>query len=288
MAHFDRIEKMMKRLFVYTFTSLLLFVLSSVYAGVRDDEVASVKVYKEIFPSKVVYTYEVTNNGSLPLIGFTVGFDYYRGNPELSGVHPLQVISPAFWISRVVSLEESDRYEVSWDINDRLARINPGQTLVGFKIEMAQHDLRFTSSHWSVIVDGPPSNVSSTLQLVQGLPPATDTIPPQISVVLSPNKIWPPNRKMEEVTAVITVSDDKDLHPVVKLVSITCNECDNPVADIADAVVGTDDRTFLVRADRIGKSKEGRVYIVTYSATDSAGNSATAQATVTVPHDQRR
>ena len=35
-----------------------------------------------------------------------------------------------------------------------------------------------------------------------------------------------------------------------------------------------------------GKNKAGRVYTVTYTVTDVAGNSTSASGTVTVPHDQ--
>ena len=88
---------------------------------------------------------------------------------------------------------------------------------------------------------------------------------------------------MVEVSANIVVSDNNDPNPKVKLVSIVCNDCDDPAADIRSADTGTDDRAFLLKADRLGKRKDGRVYTVTYSATDAAGNVATSQATVTVP-----
>jgi hypothetical protein len=39
-------------------------------------------------------------------------------------------------------------------------------------------------------------------------------------------------------------------------------------------------------AKRAGNNPAGRIYTVTYSATDASGNKATASATVIVPHDQ--
>jgi hypothetical protein len=39
-------------------------------------------------------------------------------------------------------------------------------------------------------------------------------------------------------------------------------------------------------AKSAGTNLAGRIYTVTYSATDASGNKATASATVTVPHDQ--
>ncbi len=187
-----------------------------------------------------------------------------------------------------MSLEESDKYSVHWDITNHSASIKPGQTLSGFKIVMAREDTRLTSSNWTVIVDGPPASASSPLLLVEGPSPSIDSVPPTLSVTLSPNTLWPPNRRMVEVSANIVVSDNNDPNPKVKLVSIVCNDCDEPAADIRSADIGTDDRAFLLKADRLGKRKDGRVYTVTYSATDAAGNVATSQATVTVPHDQRK
>ncbi len=53
--------------------------------------------------------------------------------------------------------------------------------------------------------------------------------------------------------------------------------------DIQGASFGTDDRQFLLRSERSGKGS-GRVYTITYSATDASGNTTVGQATVTVPH----
>ena len=41
----------------------------------------------------------------------------------------------------------------------------------------------------------------------------------------------------------------------------------------------------MLRAERSGKGN-GRIYLITYSATDSSGNTSFAEATVIVPHDQ--
>ena len=50
----------------------------------------------------------------------------------------------------------------------------------------------------------------------------------------------------------------------------------------------TGDLTLELRAERSGRSKEGRVYTITVQCADASGNSSTAEVTVTVPHDQRR
>jgi hypothetical protein len=87
------------------------------------------------------------------------------------------------------------------------------------------------------------------------------------------------------VTATITVTDDYDPEPEIQLVSITANE-DLDISDAKDVQPGTDDRQFQLKAKRAGTNMAGRIYTVTYSATDGSGNKVTASATVTVPHDQ--
>ncbi len=82
----------------------------------------------------------------------------------------------------------------------------------------------------------------------------------------------------------VNVSDDADPNPAVKLVSITCNDACNPAGDIQGAPLGTDDREFDLRAERTG-GVSGRIYTITYSATDASGNTSTATTAVVVPHD---
>lgn len=112
-----------------------------------------------------------------------------------------------------------------------------------------------------------------------------DVTPPTLSFTLTPGILWPPNNKPVAITTTISVSDDYDPEPEIKLESITSNE---PLADgdIQDAQLQTDDRSFLLMATRAGNNMAGRIYTVTYSATDASGNKSTASATVTVPHDQ--
>ena len=79
-----------------------------------------------------------------------------------------------------------------------------------------------------------------------------------------------------------------DANPAIRLVSITSNEPDNGLGDgdqpqdIQGAAFGTDDREFQLRSERSGPGN-GRVYTITYSATDASGNQTLRQTTVTVP-----
>jgi pimeloyl-ACP methyl ester carboxylesterase len=118
-----------------------------------------------------------------------------------------------------------------------------------------------------------------------------DTTPPTLEVALEPDLLWPPNHRLVEVTADILVSDDTDPAPAVTLVSIVSDEPDDGLGDgdtagdIQGADYGTDDREFLLRAERDGLA-DGRVYTVTYRAVDDSGNSTETVVEVTVPHDR--
>jgi hypothetical protein len=117
-----------------------------------------------------------------------------------------------------------------------------------------------------------------------------DTTPPDITVSLSKDMLWPPNHKYKTITATVTVTDICDPSPIFMLVSITSNEPDNGIGigdgntvnDIAEADIGTPDDIFKLRAER-AELGTGRVYTITYEAIDASGNTAQASATVTIP-----
>ena len=112
-----------------------------------------------------------------------------------------------------------------------------------------------------------------------------DSTPPSLALSPSPATLWPPNTKLVTVTVAVEVSDDTDPRPSVKLVSVTCDDACDPTTDVVGATFGTDDRQFELRSERTGGGSS-RLYTITYSAEDAAGNKATASTTVTVPHDQ--
>jgi hypothetical protein len=173
---------------------------------------------------------------------------------------------------------------IRWGVLDPngSAPVAPGASLSGFSIKVPKADDKYLNANVRIYLTAGPAMSVTTVK--SG---AIDQ-PPELSVELNPNSIWPPNKKMVPIEAKITVKDDKDTSPTVKLVSVTCNDGCNIAKDIANAKTGIDTRKFSVRASRLGKQKNGREYTVTYSATDSAGNVATAAAVVKVPHDQRK
>lgn len=144
-------------------------------------------------------------------------------------------------------------------------------------------------SHSVSLVVSDPLNTKS--QPDSGVIAIVDTLPPQLTVAVSPGELWPPNHKMRTIVTDLVAHDICDAAPAVKLVSITSNEPDNgkgdgnTVNDIQGAALGTDDRMFELRAERSG-SGGGRVYAISYQAKDQSGNSTDAEVTVTVNHDQ--
>jgi hypothetical protein len=113
-----------------------------------------------------------------------------------------------------------------------------------------------------------------------------DVTGPDLTVTLSATQLWPPNHKYRTVQATISVSDDADPSPTFELVSVTSNEPDDAPGS-ADGktrndIVILDQDTFRLRAER-SDNGTGRVYTITYEATDACGNTTTASATVTVP-----
>lgn len=126
-------------------------------------------------------------------------------------------------------------------------------------------------------------NTATGTQIVK----VVDTTAPTLTLSVSPTILWPPNHRLVNIHAAITVSDICDPAPKVRLASITSSEPDSGTGahdvpnDIQGAAFGTDDRTFRLRAEH---SPGGvRTYTITYVAEDKSGNTTTAQATVRVP-----
>jgi hypothetical protein len=283
-----------------------------------------VKVHGQHHGSQVTYHYQIINNSPDKILGITVGYgaippgakDSYK--PELvsrpSGwearernsladdvdisLVPSTSTSPPGWVAELYLVEESPTHGLAWDIlglelsspfteiPKQIAwqdAVQPGARLSGLSVTLDAADSSYINNHVKIrrIIPGVDAPV-----LVVPLE-KLDTTPPVLSVSVSPTVLWPPNEKLIPITVTLTVKDDYDPQPEIKLESITANE---PLEkeDIKDAQIGTDDRQFKLKAEREGKNKTGRIYTVTYSATDASGNKATASAMVTVPHDERK
>jgi YVTN family beta-propeller protein len=144
-----------------------------------------------------------------------------------------------------------------------------------------------------------------------------DMTAPTLCPTASPAILWPPNHKMVPVTVKAHAGDDSGGHVRLSVAvavreSDECrdgkredhgqrggcrghdhdDDCDRCDGDLPDhEVVSIDDATGVIRlklrAAREGRGC-GRVYTVTVTATDAAGNASSATATVLAPHDRRR
>lgn len=101
----------------------------------------------------------------------------------------------------------------------------------------------------------------------------------------TPSSLWPPNHTMRDVTVNYTVTDNCPGGNCV--LSVTSNE---PVNGTGDGDTSpdweiVDNHHVRLRAERAGNGS-GRVYTITVTCTDAAGNTTTKSTTVTVPRNQ--
>ena len=114
---------------------------------------------------------------------------------------------------------------------------------------------------------------------IDGAPPVLSGLPEETCTV------WPLDQKLQRV-AVLRASDTvSGIAPGSFQVRATSNEQLDP----SDVAVSVDENGGLVvelRATRSGRGDAGRVYQLTVTARDLAGNEVTKTATCTVPHDK--
>jgi hypothetical protein len=151
-------------------------------------------------------------------------------------------------------------------------------------------DLTSSPATLRITVDAEDNCALSTSEFIDVS--VSDETPPEIDVTVAPTQLWPPNHKMQTITANVTATDNCGDVAVV-LDSIVSDEPDeangigdgHTFNDIQNAAFGTEDLTFLLRRER-DQQQDGRTYTITYEATDGSDNTATDDATVHVAHDQ--
>ena len=172
----------------------------------------------------------------------------------------------------------STRFNFTCSENDVVleAETNATDTTLTYMFNLGAHILTLNATDQAGNVGS--ANVTVTV---------IDTTPPEINATVTPEVLWPPNHKYAEIKANVTAYDICDPSPEITLVSVTSNEPDNGIGDgntIYDFVI-VNDFTFNLREERAGTGS-GRIYTITYKATDASGNSALASVTVTVEHNQ--
>lgn len=292
MAAISSISRVFTPLFA---ASLMIFSL-----GAAAQAPVTIGTYGQHVGGKLVYHHHVTNNGSRNVAKIAIGLDSDETSPNVPGtrvsgelgtvmpvgsdavnlsINPASVSGPTGWTAEIIQIEDGGRY-LQWRFPGYpLPGIQTGQTF-RFSVTVPTYDAAYLTGHFSAgYADGKePWYVNGSMEKL-------DTTPPILSVTLTPSTIWPPDNKLISVTAAISVTDNYDPQPEIKLESITCNE---PLApgDVSGASLGTDVRQFQLKATRAGNNLAGRIYTITYSATDGSGNKSTTTATVIVPHDK--
>jgi hypothetical protein len=127
---------------------------------------------------------------------------------------------------------------------------------------------------------------SSSLQLVTAIMPQ-DRPPDCSKAAASPNILWPPNHKLQDIA--ITGVTDPDGDPVTLVVTAITQ--DEPLNGLGDGDTcpdgfGVGTPQAQVRAERSGLGN-GRVYKIAFTANDGKGGSCTGTVAVGVPHDKK-
>jgi hypothetical protein len=126
---------------------------------------------------------------------------------------------------------------------------------------------------------GNSSTCSSTVTVVDNEPPSVT------GFTLSQTSLWPPNHAMIDVTVNYGSGDNCAGSSCV--LTVSSNE---PLNGLGDGDTSPDWQVLdahhvLLRAERAGNGS-GRVYTLTLTCTDAAGNTTIKTGTVRVPHSQ--
>ncbi len=116
---------------------------------------------------------------------------------------------------------------------------------------------------------------------------ATDRTPrdrkaPELRIAVTPEVLTNANGRLRSIEVSGEAEDNNQIEDLY-LASVESDERGG-ANDIAGERIGSFDTDLFLRAQR-AQNGNGRVYRLTYVVVDSAGNRATASATVTVPVD---
>lgn len=204
-------------------------------------------------------------------------------NEPVSSVPPTTTdTAPAGWVNHDVTVTLTARDNGS-GVGGTYYTVNGGAEQKGTSVTLTNEGTH-TLIYWSVDNQGNAEAPHTVLVRI-------DKTEPTLNLVLDKTELWPANHKMIPVKASVSADDSLSGISSVVLTSITSSEPDNGLGDgdtaddIQGAQPGTLDTEFMLRAERSGKGN-GRVYTVTYTAADAAGNKTSQSATVKVPHNK--
>jgi hypothetical protein len=222
--------------------------------------------------SFIIYQYQVINNSACRIPKFAIGLDtdyinsqlpYTRSQGEFGQVLPVgfehyydegmpgsydasSFSEPTNWRAEMTRIEESGAY-LEWtrdnDIDPTIPAgqpISPGQS-ARFSVTTPKMDTVYVKGHFSAelgLGGTCPDNYNDVMQNL-------DTTPPVLTVTLTPASTTLAQRdQLVPINATITVKDDYDPAPEIKLLSIVANQ---PLT-AADVQGATSVRTTAVLA----------------------------------------
>ena len=109
-----------------------------------------------------------------------------------------------------------------------------------------------------------------------------EAVPPSLHVSVLPEDLGRPKHNYVPVFTTVDVSDNADANVQLELVSVVSNEPDwtGRPRDLPMDIIILDDFNFVLRAE-YDPTGSGRVYTITYKATDACGNVTTVSVDVT-------
>lgn len=198
-----------------------------------------VEVYGIHYGGKVRYHYRVNNLGVYPISSVWLGHDTLNDtnnynnvwelksdisgmfvnkkypSPDYFDIPPASVTSPQGWEVRRISLEETEEISINW-----LGKsVMPGQILSGMSVTLDKMDSTYLTSHVTLYRWTPALKAAELTVPLQRI----DVAPPALTVTLS-SATLPENDRLVPITATLTVADDYDPQPEIKLDSIAVNE----------------------------------------------------------------
>ncbi|HMJ64583.1 MAG TPA: hypothetical protein VK615_04465 [Candidatus Binatia bacterium] len=227
----------------------------------------------------------------LGLLGFLVPGVFAQNNPPVINCPQPVTVEATSSNGAVVNLTasvsdvDSNALTVVWMVDGAFSLTNDLAAGTAAAVDVAfSAEFGLGVHEVVVLVSDGGGVVSCTNQVTVG-----DTTPPAVQrVTATPNVLWPPNHKMRPIRITVEGSDASGT-ATAQIVSVTSSEPDRGTCtgDAAiDWVIGPGPLDLMLRAERSGRSKNGRIYTITVQVSDAAGNSTTQTVTVTVPHDQ--
>lgn len=127
-----------------------------------------------------------------------------------------------------------------------------------------------------------------TLSLFLNTTTAADVTPPAITVAATPALLWPANGRAVavRVSGMVTDADSGVDGGSVTFAVLDEYGVVQPAGSVEVDAAGRYSAEFVLTASRRGDDRDGRTYTVVIRAVDRAGNAATAEVQVIVPHDR--